>query len=51
MSRGGEVSAEITRKYSKELHAVDSDVLKSQGSHVHYVTILDHKKMRFLVGS
>ena len=51
MSRGGEVSGDFTRKLSKELHAADSDMLRSQGSHVHYVTILDHKKMRYLVGS
>ena len=51
MSRGGDVSGDFSRKFSKELHAVDSELMKAQEKHVHYVTLVDHKKMRYLVTS
>ena len=51
MSIRADVSGDFSRKLSKELHGVDSEVLKAQEKHMHYVTIVDHKKMRYLVGS
>ena len=51
MTIKADLSGDFSRKLSKELHAIDSDLLKAQEKHVHYVTILDHKKMRYLVSS
>lgn len=51
MTIKADVSGDFSRKLSKELHTVDSDLQKAPEKHVHYLTIVDHKKMRYLVGS